>query len=145
MPNASDRLPTPLAFLSAVLLFLILSKLRHTLEGAVSSGSSLWRTLDITLLFVIVLTPSVLAAALHPSRWLVIGVVSAYFSALLWQLISLWVPLTSGGRFDRPLSTVILDAVLSAVPSAVLGVAGAALGLVIALRPPNNRWSGRDG
>jgi hypothetical protein len=142
MPNATDRLPTPLALLSAVVAFLILSKLRHMMDAAAMSGSPLWRTLSITLLFIIALTPAVLAAALHPSRWLGIGVVSAYLSQLLWQFIQLSVPLTSGGPFDRPLYLVIADAVLSAVPNAALGVAGAALGLVIAQRAPNNRWRG---
>jgi len=140
MASATDRLPTPLALLSAVVVFLVLSKLRHVMDAVIPSGGPLWRTVDITLLFVIALTPAVLAAALHPSRWLVIGVVAAYVSALLWQLIQLSVPLTSGGPFDRPLYLVIVDAVLSAVPNAALGPAGAALGLVIAQRTPNNRW-----
>ena len=140
MASATDRLPTPLALLSAVVVFLVLSKLRHVMDAVIPSGGSLWRTVDITLLFVITLTPAVLAAALHPSRWLVIGVVAAYVSALMWQLIQLSVPLTSGGPFDRPLCLVIVDAVLSAVPNAALGAAGAALGLVIAQRTPNNRW-----
>jgi len=142
MPSATDRLSTPLALLSAVVAFIVLSKLRHMIGAAVSSGGPLWRTVDITLLFVIALAPAVLAAALHPSRWLAIGVVGAYLSALLWQLIQLSGPLTSGVPFDRPLYLVIADAVLSAIPNAALGVAGAALGLVIAQRAPNNRWRG---
>jgi hypothetical protein len=142
MPSDTDRLATPLALLSAVVAFLILSKLRHMLDSAVLSGSPLWRTLSITLLFVIALTPAVLAAALRPSRWLVIGVVAAYLSQLIWQLIQLSLPLTSGVPFDRPLYLVVADAVLSGVPNAALGVAGAALGLVIAQRAPNNRWRG---
>jgi len=142
MPSATDRLSAPLALLSGVVAFVILSKLRHMVDAVIPSGSQLWRTADITLLFVIALTPAVLAAALHPSRWLVIGMLGAYLSELLWQLIQLAVPLTSGEPFDRPLYSVVVGAVLSAVPNAALGAAGAALGLVIAQRAPNNRWRG---
>src|SRR5437588_6097899 len=96
MPTPPNRLSAPLAFLSAAVIFLVLSKLRHLIGAPLASGGHFGRTLDITLLYVVVLTPAVVGAALHPSRWLTLGVVSAYLAEVLRQLLQLAVPLTSG-------------------------------------------------
>ena len=85
------------------------------------------------------LSPAVVAAALHPSRWLWIGVAAAYLSEVVRQLLSLVVPLTSAapsGSLGVSVTSVLGDVALHAIPNAVLGVAGAALGLVLSARMP---------
>jgi hypothetical protein len=135
MPPATNRLPAPLALLSGALVFLILSRVRHALP-VMSGVSFFWRTIDISLLYVVALAPAVVAAALHPSRWLLIGVAAAYLSEIIRQLLSVVVPLTSAdpsASLGMPVSSVLVEIAVSAIPNAVLGLAGAALGVALAM------------
>ena len=133
----TDRTSPILALLASVGTFLVLWQVRYELDrGAVIDGN-LWRTLDASVLYIIVLAPGAVAAYLVPSRWLGLGVLAAYLAAVTGQLVRLAIAVVQSrhhGPVDLPSAVVLADIAISSLPDAILGVAGSALGLVLARR-----------
>ena len=136
MPNI-DRTTPAVALLVAVTVFLVLWQIRHELDDAVAIEGGVWRTLDISVLYIIVLAPATIAAYLVPSRWLFVGVVAAYLAGVAGELLRLAIAVVSAKEQQAvalPSASVLVGIAVSSVPNAILGVAGSALGFVLSRR-----------
>jgi hypothetical protein len=130
-----DRTSPAVALLVAVAAFVVLWQVRHELDGATVVNGSIFRTLDVSVLYIIVLAPAAIAAYLVPSRWLLLGVVAAYLAGVAGELIRLAMAVVHANpehHTDLPSASVFVGIAITSVPNAVLGVAGSALGLILA-------------
>ena len=124
-----SRVPGWLAILIGVIAYLLLTQIRKILLPDSVGASPVGQSLDISLLYLICLAPGFLAAVLNAGPWWRIGGLAGYLAELARVLVGL--ALQAAGHPDAPpIGEPIVVTLVHAIPSAIFGIAGAALARV---------------
>jgi hypothetical protein len=124
-----------LAVAVAIAAYIIASLARDQLLPV--SESTLGRTLDVSLLYTVILLPGVIVGWMLRRGVLEWGFLAGLLSESLRQglgAVLAWSQLPSGSEVVGPGAAHIAAMVYTSLPSAVIGAAGGAVGLVLAKR-----------
>ena len=132
------RSPAPV-ILAAALAFVIASALRDQIRVDPGYASTLVRSLDVSLLYVVILLPGVIVGWLLRRRVLMWGFCAGMLGDILRQVITAWL---RWSMLDVAPDTEVLgldiqslvSLVFMALPAGVISAAGGAVGYVLATR-----------
>jgi len=119
-----------LAVTAASAVYVVAAFARRDGVSAALVQFDMGRSVDISLLYLIILLPGVIVGRLHPRHCVILGFAAGYCGEILYSLALLFTQISglSGAPGSFPVATFIVKTLVHSVPHGILAAAGGALG-----------------